>query len=194
MLGVTLSTLLAAAGQAPDSVWILPLQIAAAVCFVLGGVFLVLDHRRPKSAATTSVLNARDVVVGGTLVQGDYHHGARHQRILSGGDELAGALREWAGTKVVMVALMNDGEAWELATQLKGVLEQAGWTVNGVDTADAQIAGVHLRAPGTTEEEFPPAFRELARELIARGIPTIGVVGYDHLEIRVGWAGPPPAS
>ncbi len=96
------------------------------------------------------------------------------------------AVEKFPATHVSLSAVMGDSEAFAFATELKQMLEQARWSVHGIDQVvmSGPVEGVELRFPGETGS--CPALLSLGEQLLRLGIHAAGITGTNETAILIG--------
>jgi hypothetical protein len=116
---------------------------------------------------------------GQAIGQQNIHIGSQ-PRTLKSRDATASvaAAQQYKGTKVDLTCLMGDGEGIAFAHELKALLEDAGWQVEGVNQAvfSGPVEGIVLRCQGAEPAAWLTA---VGNAILGSGIKASGQYNSD---------------
>jgi hypothetical protein len=153
----------------------------------------------PSDAITSRLLQmiGGNATVHGSVILSHQHMGGQVAHAITNVGPQPRRLSEATATAIVerlrqlppidasVCPVMGDGESYRFASQLKGVLEAAGWTVEGVHQAifEPIPEGVYLRMPSRH-----PSMQALGDALVKSGIKARGFANpiHERVEINVG--------
>jgi len=126
--------------------------------------------------------------MGGQVAHSITNVGQQPRRLSDAAAEsIISALRQLPSLDASITAVLGDGEGYRFAAQLKGILEAAGWSIEGVYQAlfEPLPHGVVLRMPIRN-----PSMQAFGNALVQSGIKVRGHANPQHerIEINVGSA------